>query len=102
MRRIARVPAHVVAHLALPKEEPRHPLWSPARPWVAPCRITPSLLPSAGDHKGPPPPLPPLRIPPPLVCLFPTLLFPPPLLDAYWLTLAVNLGGSGAGNPSLN
>ena len=50
---VARVPAQVVAHLALPKEEPRHPLWSPARPWVAPCRITPSLLPSAGDHKGP-------------------------------------------------
>src|SRR5205809_7465912 len=50
---VARVPAHMVALLALPKEEPRHPLWSPARPWFAPCRITPSLLPSAGDHKGP-------------------------------------------------
>src|SRR5438034_11215587 len=51
----------VVAHLALPKEEPRHPLWSPALPWFAPCRITPSLLPSAGDHQGPHPPPPPSR-----------------------------------------
>src|SRR6266480_4244878 len=52
---VARVPAQVVAHLALPKEEPRHPWWSPTRPWFALCRISPSLLPSAGDHQGPHP-----------------------------------------------
>ena len=48
----------------------------------APCL---ELLPSAGDHKGPHP----LHTSPAptktasLVCLFPTLLFPPPEVDAY-------------------
>src|SRR5437762_13663394 len=58
-------PSLVVARAALGCSMPDHSLAPPQR----------------GRPQGSPPPstpLPPLRRPPPLVCLFPTLLFPPP------------------------
>src|SRR5436309_4899921 len=58
-------PSLVVARAALVCSMPDHSLAPPqrGRPQGSPLRSTP---------------LPPLRIPPPLACLFPTLLFPPP------------------------
>ena len=75
--------------------------------------------PRRGRPQGSPPfsaPPPPLRIPPPLVCLFPTLLFPPPEVDAYegrsighvrdqsaptggWMILFLCIIGGGRGEP---
>ena len=71
---VALVPAHVVAHLALPKEEPGHPWWSPARPGFAPCRSPPRSSPLWATTRVSTP----LHTAPAPTNIAPTFLFPPP------------------------